>query len=100
MASANSFAYCAGFPFIRMRLAVKRKDRMYVPLLPGYKTWTVGLLLFAWAAALVIVLPGGRRACCGAARVVRNPRHGLTGVPVLTRLRSLQPPCLTWLSHP
>lgn len=45
-----------GQNFIRRRRHVHPKDRLYVPLIPGYKTWTAGLLLFALAAIFVIVL--------------------------------------------
>jgi hypothetical protein len=46
-----------GFSFVRMRdsVPIAAKRRAYVPLIPGYMTWTIGLLLFAVAALLVIV---------------------------------------------
>lgn len=45
-----------GQNFISRRRTIHAKDRMYVPLIPGYMTWTVGLLLFAVVAVITIVL--------------------------------------------
>lgn len=45
-----------GRNFVNRRRNIHSKDRMYVPLIPGYKTWTLGLLLFALVALLTIVL--------------------------------------------
>lgn len=45
-----------GKNFIARRMKILPKDRMFVPLVPGYKTWTIGILLFALVAAVTIVL--------------------------------------------
>lgn len=45
-----------GQNFIRRRDTVHPRGRMYVPLVPGYKTWNIGLLLFALVAVVVIAI--------------------------------------------
>ncbi|MFE4197261.1 hypothetical protein ACFRJ9_15460 [Paenarthrobacter sp. NPDC056912] len=45
-----------GKNFINRRAVVHPRDRMFVPLVPGYKTWTIGLLLFALVAMFAILL--------------------------------------------
>ena len=46
----------ANFVAMREKFPVTRKQVAYVPLVPGYVTWVIGLLLFGVAAGFVIVL--------------------------------------------
>lgn len=46
----------AHFVGIRDKVLVPSKQRLYVPLVRGYITWTAGLLLFGITAILVIFL--------------------------------------------
>ncbi|UIK90271.1 hypothetical protein [Arthrobacter polaris] len=45
-----------GFVAMRRNFPVTRKQVAFVPLVPGYLTWVVGLLLFGLAAIVVVVI--------------------------------------------